>query len=305
MYVSFIAKKSSKSKKLIDKIIERLHQQNITEKHLVEFTEYAGHAVDLAEGLARKKVDVVVAVGGDGTLNEVLNGIIRVSTNVILALIPMGTANDFSKTIGVNKNVDQFISLIKNNMIRTIDIGKVTCLNKGGKIERYFINIADAGLGGYVANTLNNSKKLLGANFTYFKAIIKGMIRFKKPLVNIKVGEIDYNGKLMSIAICNGTTFGSGLIISPEAILNDAKFHVTLLGNVTLFDYFRNLKKLKKGIKLTHPHVHYYTASKIQLNTYEMCEVEADGEYVGGGETTFEILPKSIQFLAPKSPYIL
>ena len=155
MYVSFIAKKSSKSKKLIDKIIERLHQQNITEKHLVEFTEYAGHAVDLAEGLARKKVDVVVAVGGDGTLNEVLNGIMRVSANVILALIPMGTANDFSKTIGVNKNVDQFISLIKNNMIRTIDIGKVTCLNKGGEIERYFINIADAGLGGQIGPNLN------------------------------------------------------------------------------------------------------------------------------------------------------
>ena len=124
----------------------------------------------------------------------------------------------------------------------------MTCLPKKEEIIRYFINIADAGLGGYVANTLNKSKKLLGPNFTYFQAIIKGIIRFKKPLVNIKIGNITYEGKLMSIAICNGTTFGSGLIISPEAILDDGKFHITLLGDVTLLDYFKNLKKLKKGL---------------------------------------------------------
>ena len=103
----------------------------------------------------------------------------------------------------------------------------------------------------------------------------------------------------MSIAICNGTTFGSGLIISPEAILGDGKFHITLLGDVTLLDYFKNLKKLKKGIKLTHPHIHYYSADKVQLKTDEICEIEADGEYVGKGESIFEILPKSIKILAP------
>ena len=102
----------------------------------------------------------------------------------------------------------------------------------------------------------------------------------------------------MSIAICNGTTFGSGLIISPEAILDDGKFHITLLGDVTLLDYFKNLKKLKKGIKLTHPHIHYYSAEKVQLNTDEICEIEADGEYVGKGESIFEILPKAIKILA-------
>ena len=174
----------------------------------------------------------------------------------------------------------------------------MTCLAKKEKIVRYFINIADAGLGGYVANTLNKSKKLLGPNFTYFQAIIKGIIRFKKPLVNIKIGNINYEGKLMSIAICNGTTFGSGLIISPEAILDDGKFDITLLGDVTLLDYFKNLKKLKKGIKLTHPHIHYYSADKVKLKTDEICEIEADGEYVGKGESIFEILPKAIKILA-------
>tara|TARA_Y100000991_G_C21931444_1_gene331021 strand:- start:109 stop:1008 length:900 start_codon:yes stop_codon:yes gene_type:complete len=298
MFISFIAKKSSKSKKLLNTIIEKINQQNLAKKHTIKFTEYAGHAVELAQQFSRDKYDVIVAVGGDGTLNEVVNGMIHTSSNAILGHIPMGTANDFSKTIELNKDIDQFISLLNNNATKTIDIGKVTCLTKKEKIVRYFINIADAGLGGYVANSLNKSKKLLGPNFTYFQAIIKGIIRFKKPLVNIKIGNITYEGKLMSIAICNGTTFGSGLIISPEAILDDGKFHITLLGDVTLLDYFKNLKKLKKGIKLTHPHIHYYSADKVQLKTDEICEIEADGEHVGKGESIFEILPKAIKILA-------
>ena len=298
MFISFIAKKSSKSKKLLNNIIEKINQQNLAKKHTIKFTEYAGHAVELAQQFSRDKSDVIVAVGGDGTLNEVVNGMIHTSSNAVLGHIPMGTANDFSKTIELNKDIDQFISLLNNNATKTIDIGKVTCLTKKEKIVRYFINIADAGLGGYVANSLNKSKKLLGPNFTYFQAIIKGIIRFKKPLVNIKIGNITYEGKLMSIAICNGTTFGSGLIISPEAILDDGKFHITLLGDVTLLDYFKNLKKLKKGIKLTHPHIHYYSADKVQLKTDEICEIEADGEHVGKGESIFEILPKAIKILA-------
>ena len=298
MFISFIAKKSSKSKKLLNNIIEKINQQNLVKKHTIKFTEYAGHAVELAQQFSRDKYDFIVAVGGDGTLNEVVNGMIHTSSNAVLGHIPMGTANDFSKTIELNKDIDQFISLLNNNATKTIDIGKVTCLTKKEKIVRYFINIADAGLGGYVANSLNKSKKLLGPNFTYFQAIIKGIIRFKKPLVNIKIGNITYEGKLMSIAICNGTTFGSGLIISPEAILDDGKFHITLLGDVTLLDYFKNLKKLKKGIKLTHPHIHYYSADKVQLKTDEICEIEADGEHVGKGESIFEILPKAIKILA-------
>ena len=298
MFISFIAKKSSKSKKLLNTIIEKINQQNLAKKHTIKFTEYAGHAVELAQQFSRDKYDVIVAVGGDGTLNEVVNGMIHTSSNAVLGHIPMGTANDFSKTIELNKDIDQFISLLNNNATKTIDIGKVTCLTKKEKIVRYFINIADAGLGGYVANSLNKSKKLLGPNFTYFQAIIKGIIKFKKPLVNIKIRNITYRGKLMSIAICNGTTFGSGLIISPEAILDDGKFHITLLGDVTLLDYFKNLKKLKKGIKLTHPHIHYYSADKVQLKTDEICEIEADGEHVGKGESIFEILPKAIKILA-------
>ena len=104
MFISFIAKKSSKSKKLLNNIIEKINQQNLAKKHTIKFTEYAGHAVELAQQFSRDKSDVIVAVGGDGTLNEVVNGMIHASSNAVLGHIPMGTANDFSKTIELNKS---------------------------------------------------------------------------------------------------------------------------------------------------------------------------------------------------------
>ena len=287
-------------KKLIDNIIEQVKQQNIFEKHFVDITKFAGHANNLAEKYAIDGVDIIVAMGGDGTLNEVLNGIMKVPNNkVILAHYPMGTANDFSKTIGLKKNLEQFLNLLKNKITIPIDVGKVKCQNNEVKVERYFLNIADAGLGGYVANKLNKSKKLLGGKLTYYKIIIMGILSFKKPKVKIKLGNVNFEGKLMSLAICNGKSFGNGLMISPEAIIDDGKFNITILGDVTIFDYFRNLKKLKRGIKLTHPDIHYYTSDKIYLTTKEKCEIEADGEYVGFGETSFEIYPKSIKIIAP------
>jgi diacylglycerol kinase family enzyme len=178
-------------------------------------------------------------------------------------------------------------------------VGKVTCYNNEIINERYFLNIADAGLGGFVANKLNKSRKLLGGKITYFKVIFTGILSFKKPHVNIVFNNQTYKGKLMSLAICNGRSFGNGLIISPDAKVNDGVFNITILGDVTIVDYFRNLKKLKKGIRLNHPNIYYYSSDKITLSSNDVCEIEADGEYVGKGKTSFEIIPKSIKFLSP------
>jgi len=301
MQVSFIIKGGSKNKKLFNSIIDKIKPLKLFNNYFVNFTEYPGHAISLGKDYANRGVDLIIAMGGDGTLNEVLNGIMNASNNnSVLGHYPIGTANDFSKTMGLDKNLEQFLGILKNNNTITLDVGKVKCQNNGILNERYFLNIADAGLGGFVANKLNNSKKILGGKIAYFKIIITGILLFKKPHVKIDINNISYTGKLMSLAICNGRTFGNGLIISPDAKVNDGMFNITLLGDVTILDYFRNLKNLKKGIKLNHPNIHYYTSEKIILSSNEKCEIEADGEYVGLGETTFEIIPKSLNFLTPK-----
>jgi YegS/Rv2252/BmrU family lipid kinase len=299
MTISFIVKGSAKNKNLVDPIIGKVHALNKYRQVIVEYTEYAGHAIDIAKKHTEKEVNIIIAMGGDGTLNEVLNGIMSaVKNKPSLGHFPLGTANDFSKTLGLEKNLEQFLNLLNSNHTISIDVGKIICKNKQAVSERYFINIADAGLGGFVAHKLNNSKKMLGGKITYFKVILTGILSFKKPLVKINFNDSYYEGKLMSLAICNGKSFGNGLIISPDAKINDGVFNITLLGDVTVLDYFKNIRKLKKGIKLNHPNIHYYTSKKIHLTTKEVCEVEADGEYVGSGETSFEIIPKSLNFLS-------
>ena len=298
MTISFIVKGSAIKNSSINPIIEKVKALKLFKEVFVSFTAYSGHAVELAKENASKETNIIIAVGGDGTLNEVLNGImLSEKTKTTIGHFPLGTANDFSKTLGIEKNLEQFLGALKTNNTILIDVGKIKCNNS----DSYFLNIADAGLGGFVANKLNKSKKKLGGKITYFKVILTGILSFKKPQVEIQFNDTVYKGKLMSLAICNGKSFGNGLIISPNAKVNDGLFNITLLGDVSVWDYFRNLKNLKKGVLLKHPNIHYYSSDKIQINSKDLCEIEADGEYVGKGEACFEIIPKSLNFLVPKS----
>lgn len=300
MRLSIIIKETRKNKKLSSLLFSKIKSLDQTTELLVFKTEYAGHAQELAEKQSLLGVDLIIAFGGDGTLNEVINGIMKNPQNIsVFHHFPLGTANDFSKSVGVNKNVEQFLkSLIEMNTTK-IDLGKVTCHNNGNIIMKYFLNIADAGLGGFVAHKLNNSKKILGGKITYFKIIFQGILTFRKPNVNINMDQNRYSGKLLTLAICNGKSFGNGLIISPEADVQSGVFNITLIGNVSIFDYLRNLKKIKHGLKLSHENIHYHMAKEISIDSNELCEIEIDGEYVGSGKTIFQILPNALQIISP------
>jgi len=299
MRISFIIKENRKREKELNSLLEQT-------KTLIGFndvalfkTEYAGHAIDLASEQVKNNSNIIVAVGGDGTLNEVLNGVLRTPYNeTILGYFPLGTANDFQKTAGKIRSVEHFINCLNNISVKKINIGKLTCCSLNEKNIRYFINIADTGLGGFIAKRITQDSKKLGAQLTYFKHTITGFLNYKKSKVNVKIDNQEYNGKLLSIAVCNGKVFGSGLIISPNAKLNDNFFQVTLLGNVSLWDYIKNLKNLKKGNLIINDNIHYYSAKSIVINSSSTIETEADGEYIGGGKVSYELLPYSLNLLA-------
>ncbi len=300
MRFSIIIKETKRNKKLSSLLISKIKSLKQITELLVFNTKYAGHAVKLAEEQSLKGADLILAFGGDGTLNEVINGIMKNPQNTsIFHHFPLGTANDFSKSVGVNKNVEQFLKSLIEMKTTAIDLGKVTCHNNGNLIMKYFLNIADVGLGGFVAHKLNTSKKLLGGKITYFKIIFQGILTFQKPNVNIYMDQNKYSGKLLTLAICNGKSFGNGLIISPEADIQSGEFNITLIGNVSILDYLRNLKNLKHGLKMSHKNIHYHTAKEISIDSDELCKIEIDGEYVGTGKTIFQILPKALQIISP------
>jgi len=264
----------------------------------MSLTHYSGHAEELAKNNSAK-FDYIIAVGGDGTLNEVINGI-DFTSNVIVGLLPYGTGNDFSRGQKLQLNAQFLFDLIKNESYKEIDIGIVKTNFEANANNRRFINIADIGLGGFVTQEMMTSKgNMFSGKLTYAKAIFKGMIQYSKPEIIVE-GDYKFKGKVLTLAICNSSFFGYGLCISPNANIQDKVLNVTCIGNVSLMDYFKNLGKIKKGVLLKHPKIDYSTIQSIQVShTMKPCPIEVDGEFVGYTPVEIKLLPKTLKFLLP------
>jgi diacylglycerol kinase (ATP) len=260
-------------------------------------TKHAKHAIDLALLTTDQGFDAIVAVGGDGTCNEVINGILlaKRKKKVVFGVIPNGTGNDFYKMIG-DFDPEIFVeSLCKVNS-KKIDIISVEINQK-----RWFsLNIAGIGFDGYVVNTLKSMRdsKNFKGKLAYSVAILCSFIRFRKLKTEISCDTFSYTGKTLMMIICNGKAFGHGLIISPDSKIDDGLLNVVLLGEVSFFDYIKNLSNLKKGKKVNHKNVHYFETKSISIKMVgKKLYTETDGEVLGQGDVKFEIVPSCIDLL--------
>jgi YegS/Rv2252/BmrU family lipid kinase len=296
--IIFIVNGAKKQSKKLTGIFDVFSKSTFFTNVEVVFTKYSGHA----KALAREntlKFDYMIAVGGDGTLNEVINGV-DLSSNIILGLLPYGTGNDFSR--GQNLKLDALflLNLIQNNSVKTIDIGWIKSLINDTLINRRFINIADIGLGGYVSQKiLKNNSKFISGKIKYAQAILKGIIQYSKPILKVE-GDFKYQGKVLTLAICNSNYFGYGLCIAPKADIQDELLNISCIGNVSLWDYFKNISNIKSGKIINHTDVNYTTIKSINVfHVDEPCPIECDGEFIGFTPVTIQILPKQLKFLLP------
>ncbi|MEZ2414470.1 diacylglycerol kinase family protein [Muriicola sp. E247] len=265
------------------------------------FTTKGKHAIELAREATERECDFLIGVGGDGTLHELINGVllsnIPSESYPAIGLLPWGSANDFARTVGVSNSPDELIRSIKANSTKKIDLGKIV-LHQTKEI-RYFINIAGLGLGAEVVKGMEQTTSRLGPGFNYFKHIITGFFRYSKKEVSCNSGDWKWKGKLLQMAVANGRYFGNAICVAPDAVPDDGVFQVVIFGNLSIWDYLKNLRNLKKGTRIKHSEVHYYKAKEIVLESEEPCGIEADGEYVGILPATISILPGAISFLMP------
>jgi beta-lactamase class A len=266
------------------------------------FTDYVGHATELAEKASLQKNTVLVAVGGDGTINEVVNGMMKVSANIretlALAVLPIGTGNDFVKSTGLNHSMDSLIQAIQQNKSIQIDLGSVTYQEKGESQTRFFANIADAGIGGLVAKKFLGLIRWLPAHLAYQISILRAFFGFKHAKVEIKGDNFEYKGKLLSLCAANGQWFGSGLGIAPHADIRDGHLAFVILGDVSLFDYLKYLPKVKKKAFITHPSLFYYKGNYCEIKVLEGENlIELDGEFLGAAPAKMQIHPKAISIM--------
>ena len=238
-------------------------------------TKYRNHASDIAKEWASTK-QVLVAVGGDGTCNEVLNGWHKANPRSgAIGIIPGGTGNDFLRMFEPF-NAERFVCCLESLNVRSIDYGIVT--SQSG--EKAFLNISDLGFGAKVVQLLDKQRKIgLKGATSYYIAIIRAFFVYRKKSLTIELDGKRRSEKILLTAFCNGSYFGHGLAIHPGSSLINGKLGITIVGDVSLFTYLSKLKYLKKGERIDHPKVNYLTAEEITFSDYDQSlKLEMDGE---------------------------
>ena len=296
--VAFIINGSKAKNKKTLKVLDAVNSiEQIQPKILL--TEHSKHAISLSKQMADNGCEMVIAVGGDGTCNEVINGIMqsKFKDQVVFGIVPNGSGNDFHRMLG-QFNPQKFIEAILSKKNQYIDLIRIDM----NRISTYVLNIAGVGFDGHVVQTLNNqrSRFLMKGKFAYMAAILRSFYTYKTQQVVVESDEFKQSGKMLIMAVCNGKVFGHGLTISPDACFDDGYMDVTHFGDVSLMDYVKNIGRLKRGVKIEHPKVNYKKTKSISVKMKEKpLYIEADGELVADGDVIFKIQSKAIKLLIP------
>jgi len=253
-------------------------------------TEHIGHAIDLASQ-ASIDSDLIVAVGGDGTINECVNGILKSGNDCALSVLPSGTGNDFVRSFSFPETPEALSQVIDDPSYFLADVGQI---GYADAIE-YFMNIADAGLGPAVLKRMTKSPSWLPSGLKFNSAIIRTLMSFKKPTLSCKGDGFEWEGDALVIAVANGIYFASGLGVAPDGKLDSGEFEVFIAGGISIFDYLTNIPKLKKAKKVDHPGLHYFKSSWLEISGPS--SMEKDGEFGHDLPCKVTCLPRAIRLL--------
>jgi diacylglycerol kinase (ATP) len=260
-------------------------------------------AITLASTAVEKQYEIILAAGGDGTLNQVVNGIVKPNEDKddlpVLGLIPLGSGNDFARTINMRADAKFIVERIKAFQYIKSDIGKIICKDKAGNdVVAYFINVADAGMGPEVVKRVMRDDRLFGPGFAYYQAILSTFFSYKPMPVTVKTETWAWQGKLRSLAIGNGRFYGHGMCIAPEAKPDDGIFSSFIGGDLSVAEFIWHSGTLKRCKKVIHPKVLYNQAKQFELTTESACAIEADGEWIGYLPARIEIIPARLKILS-------
>jgi YegS/Rv2252/BmrU family lipid kinase len=276
----------------------------------VEFTKERGEAVVIAEREARAGRRFIIACGGDGTISEVANGILRADCGTELGVLPSGTGGDFRRTLAVPTRPADAARHLREGETRVMDAGRVSFLNERGEEEtRFFVNVASFGMGGDVirrvkerAGLPTGAARLLGGKASFAVAALQSTFAFEKPSVRVSLdGSKETRVVVTNFCVANAQFFGGGMKIAPGAKLNDGLFEVVAVGNLTPLSILANSYRVYLGTHLGLQDVHHARARRVAARSVadEIVKLEIDGELAGRLPAEFEILPGALRLRCP------
>jgi len=261
------------------------------EEFTIRVTEYPGHATELAKEYSSIEKCRIYSVGGDGTVNEIVNGI--AGTESVLGVIPTGSGNDFIRSYQEKFDIKKMIVSTINGEEKSIDLARVN--------DKYFINISSIGFDANVGFNVAKFKKVPGVtgSMAYLISIIYTI--FKKKICNIK---IDIDGKKMELtlllaAVANGRYYGGGILPTPNARIDDGLFDICLVSDMSRIQILSLFPKYMKGLHAELKQVSFFKGKKIEIVSKDELCLNIDGEILSARTVNFEILEDAIKVIFP------
>jgi len=252
-------------------------------------TEGVGHARELARAAAKAGCDRVVAVGGDGTICEVANGVAHTATAV--GIVPTGTGNDSGRNLGIPRWPLAAARLALTGPIRAIDLGEI----ETGQGSTFFVNVAGFGFDAEVGGRVNGAPKRFGGTLPYVMGALQTLRHYRSPSMRIRFGDRTVERRVFLVAVANCASYAGGMRIAPDAVTDDGLFDVCVVSDLSRLAVLRLIPKLYSGGHRSHPAVELFRCGQVQAESSERVHCQADGELVGELPARFTIHPRGLR----------
>lgn len=263
-------------------------------------TEKSGHAEELARQAAEQGAEIVAAAGGDGTLSDVLNGLMAAGGQAVLGVIPLGTGNDFARCIGVSASLDVALDILVNGQAKQIDIGKIV-LETG---ERYFLNICGTGFDALVAERVHRGRshpltRRVKGMPAYLLAVLSELYGLRSARLRMELDGERVSERALLCAVANSTSYGGGMLVAPEASLEDGLFDICIIKQASRLEFLSAFPGVFSGKHVGHPKVQMRRAARIDIKANPALPILVDGDVLGTTPARFEILAGALRIMAP------
>lgn len=292
------ASANGQTRKIWPKIYKRLIEQGINVEY--GYTSGPGEATTLTRQ-ALHNYSQILSVGGDGTLNEVVNGFFidqkPINPDASLAILSHGTGGDFLRTLNQKRGLPSLLEVLRREHITPIDCGIAQYQDASGVLHhRYFLNVADVGLGGETVDSVNRRSKFLGGKLSFLLGSVLSIFAYENKTMKCVIdGKVVVNGRTNSIMVANGRFFGGGMMIAPNADLADGLFDVVVLGDLSISKILRHMPKIYQGTHLDVSGVTVYRGKEVSIISNPSAFLDLDGEHPGFTPVHFSLIPQGIR----------
>jgi YegS/Rv2252/BmrU family lipid kinase len=270
-------------------------------------TTRPGEAISLSRDALGDGRRIVVAAGGDGTINEVANGFFEggqpVAAGTCLGVLPMGTGGDLRRTLGHPLDVERAAEILRTGAPRRIDAGRVTCdaLDGSGRVVRHFVNIADAGIGGAVVERVSHGVRVLNGDVTFMLASALTLLTWRNRPMRVAIDGRVRELVAQQVVVANCQYYGGGMRVAPRAAPDDGLLDVLVAGDLTMWENVRGLSRIREGTHLDdgNPKLSHALAERVEISSPVPTRVDVDGEQPGALPALFEVQPGALEVICP------